>query len=217
MRQYLRPSWLLAGLVVLAACGIPSDDEPQVVPVPKDWYPVTAQEVGDDIDSTGDEFGSYVVYLLNGDQVERRLRELPSGATVKQVVESLLGPATAEDLEAGLESAIPGTTRVISVTVEDDTGVITMNLNAAFYDRIEGIQSIRATAQLVFTGLELIEGATGVLFQETGEFQILQDGNGDRPTVPADETPPPLTRADFAQFDPEILTTTEQTEAEPSL
>ena len=96
----------------------------------------------------------------------------------------------------GLESAIPEGTEIVNVQVSRNN-IVAIHLNSNFF-ALEGAQRIRATAQLVFTGLGLVTDAQGILFLLDGVAQQLPDSRGIIAEKASDGFVQPLTADDFA-------------------
>ena len=184
----------------LSACGLSSNETPSVLEVPEDVFPDGGQlpQGFNSDDSLDLDVGTTVhpVYFLLDSQIIEVKRRLLSPVFLEAPLNNLLiGPSPIE-AAAGLESAIPEGTEIVNVQVSRNN-IVTIHLNANFF-ALEGAQRIRATAQLVFTGLGLVTDAQGVLFLLDGVAQQLPDSRGIIAERASDGFVQPLTEDDFA-------------------
>lgn len=184
----------------LPACGLSSNETPSVLEVPEDVFPDGGQLPADfNPDNSLDlDVGTTVhpVYFLLDSQIIEVKRRLLSPVFLEAPLNNLLiGPSPIESA-AGLESAIPQGTEIVNVQVSRNN-IVAIHLNANFF-ALEGAQRIRATAQLVFTGLGLVTDAQGVLFLLDGVTQQLPDSRGIIAEKAPDGFVQPLTADDFA-------------------
>jgi hypothetical protein len=184
----------------LPACGLSSNETPSVLEVPEDVFPDGGQLPADfDPDNSLDlDVGTTVhpVYFLLDSQIIEVKRRLLSPVFLEAPLNNLLiGPSPIE-AATGLESAIPQGTEIVNVQVSRNN-IVAIHLNANFF-ALEGAQRIRATAQLVFTGLGLVTDAQGVLFLLDGVTQQLPDSRGIIAEKAPDGFVQPLTADDFA-------------------
>ncbi|MBV29979.1 MAG: hypothetical protein CL504_05025 [Actinobacteria bacterium] len=184
----------------LPACGLSSNETPSVLEVPEDVFPDGGQVPQDfnPDDSLDLDVGTTVhpVYFLLDSQIIEVKRRLLSPVFLEAPLNNLLiGPSPIE-AATGLESAIPEGTEIVNVQVSRNN-IVTIHLNANFF-ALEGAQRIRATAQLVFTGLGLVTDAQGVLFLLDGIAQQLPDSRGIIAEKASDGFVQPLTEDDFA-------------------
>ena len=184
----------------LPACGLSSNETPSVLEVPEDVFPDGGQLPADfDPDNSLDlDVGTTVhpVYFLLDSQIIEVKRRLLSPVFLEAPLNNLLiGPSPIE-AATGLESAIPQGTEIVNVHVSRNN-IVAIHLNANFF-ALEGAQRIRATAQLVFTGLGLVTDAQGVLFLLDGVTQQLPDSRGIIAEKAPDGFVQPLTADDFA-------------------
>lgn len=175
---------LLGGLIVstlvLASCGIPLDDEPQIIA--NEELPQSLQPGSTTTTSLPDRLSEEVIiFLVDGSAGDGRLmavvRQVPvvdSGTDVTNVVleQLLAGPTSEEQLELSLTSAIaPSGDEPISVVnlerpIEDQLVVTFSEVPV-----VEGSERTVAFAQLVYTLTEL-SGVDQVRFavrDENGE------------------------------------------------
>lgn len=196
----MKRSWFLAVLLAIAACGVQNDSDPQPLAsqdVPFDLLaPATsvgAAQAGED-DVTG------TVWLVNNDGLLARgsRRPVDPPVTVEKIVTALLQPVTDAEANAGLRSNIGSATRLLGVEGPTD-GLVSLDLSGEFLTVSRELQRL-ALAQVTFT-------VTGLNNVDRVLFKF--DGNPAEVPGAGDElTADPLTRADFAQFDPSATTTT---------
>lgn len=177
--------------LVLAACAIPTDDEPRLLAA--DITTVAAPS-----SAPADSANSASVYLGQGRSSEKLVsvrRGLDGTPTPERVLEALLAGATQADFDRGYLSNIPEASELLGTELDD--GELTIDLNEAFYTR-EGDQARNAFAQVVLTvtGLDTFT-ITRVRFQKAGEpIQAF--------TAPAGGAKDVVTRADYAALDPRV-------------
>lgn len=181
-----------------AACGVQDDGSPrelQAEDVPFDLLaPATSVAAAPNqsgVDST-------IWFVDNDGQLARARRALEPPVSADDVLGSLLDGVTDAEANNGLRSNITSDTELLGVTGPDD-GLVTVDLSGEFLNVSRESQRI-ALAQVVFTvtGLPNVDR---VLFRFDGELAEVP-GAGDELTTE------PLTRTDFAQFDPTAPTTT---------
>ena len=181
-----------AALVVLAGCGVATDDGPRALPRGDVPFELLAPSTTTVSSTTPVAVTTEVpVYLVGTGRltVVRRLVESPP--SLFRAIESLLAGPTAEEAGAGLRSAVTNQTRLLSVRVQ--SGVATIDLSGEFA-AIGGQEQILALAQLVYTATAA-QGVLGV--------RLSLDGKAVE--VPRDDgtlTQEPLGPADYAGLAP---------------
>jgi hypothetical protein len=142
-------------LVMLSACGIPEDGEPEVIA--QDQLPALLQGSGPDGVATTVATGvgeSIFVIETDPDSEEKRLSPLEvifNGApTPELMIRSLLFE---RELSSSLSNAIPTNVR-LDAPVEIDGDLATITLSEEFAD-VQGETLQLAVAQLVYTATEL--------------------------------------------------------------
>lgn len=164
---------LAAALVaVVAGCGIPVDDAPEVFSLPE----VGAD--GDDFPATG-ELAAAPLYLVGGEGLVRVTRDLPDPIDAESLVESLLSGVTEPEDRSGLSSSIPLGTELIGLDVVDR--IATVDLSADFAS-VGGQQEILAVAQIVLT-VTLLADVDGVVFELDGVRTDVPTADGALATV----------------------------------
>lgn len=143
--------------LVIAACGIPVEAEPEVVDVE------LAPPTGNETPAPG-ELAAVSLYLVRDDSLVHVTRDLPSPSSLTSIFESLLGGVTDEERQANLRTAIPPDTETISIT--EDGSVLRVDLNSEFA-AVGGEEELLAVAQIVLTATS-VEGVDQVAFQLEG-------------------------------------------------
>ena len=135
-------------------------------------------------------------YFLRGDSVAPVERQVPqTQAVARAALEELLTGTTDQEGGAGLTSAMPGGTRLLSVTVAN--GVATVDLSAEFLSG-GGTLSVRARlAQVVYT-LTQFPTVDAVTFRIEGQETTVFGGGG--VVIPS-----PVSRDEFEDLTPAIL------------
>lgn len=182
----------ILGLVVIFGCGIPADTSIGTIEPPEGFFELDPVNPIDARDCEVLAFTQHPIWVFDGDQIVELRRCLPSPVFLGKVMEALIVGVTTSEAAEGLDSAIPLDTQVIRVSIEDQ-GIVVVELNDAFYDNIEGPQRIRATAQLVFTALDLAPNTVAVQFEKDGFPRFLPDENGEVASFA-------LGSSDFASF-----------------
>ena len=192
---------VLAVVVALAvaACGVQSDRQPRALrpaEVPFDLLAPATSVASADI---GQGAGGTVWFVDNDGRLARGARRaMDPPVTAAGIIAALLDGVTEAEADAGLRSNIVAGTELLGVQGPDD-GLVTVDLSSDFLTVSREAQRL-ALAQVVFT----VTGLSNV-------DRVLFEFDGERAEVPGrgDElTNAPLTRADFAQFDPTATTTT---------
>jgi hypothetical protein len=174
-------------LAVLVACGLPSDDRPRQVAddkVPFELLGPTTTSPANTVPG-----GPTVrLFFLDGTQVQALNRSV-TNLDPQSVLNELVKGLTDTD-PAGLTTAIPRDTQIVSVATEGRTLVVTLN-NAIL--NIQGGEQKNAFGQLVYTVTDL--DFTGVRFRVTDA----SGGNEQDVSVPTDNGAKagPLDRSDF--------------------
>lgn len=155
-------------LLVLAACGMPRSAAPQAIPpssVPfglLNSHPATASP--NPVGPVGH------VYFVHNNQLVAVGRRIPGIDPPAELVRSLLdGPKTAET-SAGLSTAIPSRTGLLSLDLEGTVAIVDLTHQ---FGNVSGSDEVVAVAQIVYT-------VTTSAFIQAVEFSI----NGKRVEVP---------------------------------
>lgn len=168
---------VLASLL-LGACGVPLDAEPQpfeveLAPPPE----VDRAEPGD--------LAAVSLFLVREGQVVAVTRDLSSPADAMAVIGSLLEGTTAPEERAGLRTSIPVGTDLLTVRRENATLVLDLTRDFA---AVGGEEEILAVAQIVLTATNL-EGIESVAFELEGVPTDVPLANGalsEEPVAAAD-------------------------------
>lgn len=141
-----------------AACGIPTDDEPQPLADETPSSPALdpAPEFGDTI---------AIVYLVSDDQLVRSERAIDGGKTPETVLGLLLLQTTEEEQADGLQTLIPQGTAALSVTHEGE-GTWAVDMSSE-WGELNDPAALYAYGQVVLTLTELA-GVEAVRFSIDG-------------------------------------------------
>ncbi|MBX3286865.1 MAG: GerMN domain-containing protein [Actinobacteria bacterium] len=168
-----------AAAVGAASCGVPLDDEPQVVTgatQPPEATPTTSAS------PTAQEVSAY--YLV-GDTLEVTRYRVDGEPTLEAALQFLLEvPPTGE-----AKTRIPPGTSLRSVKVVGD--LATIDLTPEIVNDTSGATQKQAFAQLAFTALAS-EGVTQVRFLVDGKPVEVPTDRANQGTITADDYDPPL-------------------------
>lgn len=197
MRRLLAAA--LLALMLCASCGVQDDANPRPLApedVPFDLL-APATSVADP--ETGQGPSRAVWFVDNEGLLSRGDRPLEPPVTVEAILTALLEGVSDAEAANGLRSNIASGTRLRSVEGPVN-GLVTVDLSGEILTVSRELQRL-AIAQVVFTvtGLPNVDR---VLFKFDGVGPAEVPGAGD------ELTSAPLTRRDFAQFDPAATTTT---------
>jgi spore germination protein GerM len=193
VRRLLALVLSLAGIALLAGCGVQGDGAPRALApdvVPEELLAPSTSVPQPDRPATG---APATVYLVdNKDKLRPAARMLDKPALIVNVLDSLFRGATDQEAAQGLRSEVPAGTHVNGID-RLDRDVITVDLSKEFAETTADGELL-AQAQIVYTVSQL-PNVRGVLF--------LVDG---RPREGADDdaklTSSPLTVDDFRDFAP---------------
>jgi hypothetical protein len=178
---------VVVALVALAACGIPNDDGPRQIADDKVPFgllgPTTTTAA-----STVPGGPAVRLYFLDGTQVHPVTRSVPNRDPMSVLNELVKGLTDTDP--AGITTAIPKDTQVVSVTVNGSTLIVTLN-NAIL--NIAGAEQKNAFGQFVYTVTDL--AFSGVRFRVTDA----SGGNDQDVPTPTDNGAKagPVDRSDF--------------------
>jgi spore germination protein GerM len=172
-----------AGLLGLAACGVPIDQEPRAIsqttiaPAATVTVPTTVSPGG----------ASVAVYFLNSNALQAQEYPVEGEVTLGKALDFVLATPP-DDTSPALHTSVPPDTRLRGVEVAD--GLATIDLTSEIND-IGGSTQKQAFAQIVFTALG---------FDEVQEVRFLIDGrpidaptdDGNLSVVSAENYDPPL-------------------------
>ena len=132
---------LLLALLVVVGCGIPIDNEPEVVDIDLPDPPDQPTEAPGDL-------AAVTLYLVKGESLIRVTRDLPVPATLDMILDSLVSGITEPERVSSLRSAVPPDTRLIDLEMDGD--IARINLSREFA-AVGGDEEILAVAQIVLT------------------------------------------------------------------
>ena len=133
--------------LLLAACGIPLDVQPEAIDVEAVVSPENGGPVLGNLSSVS-------MYFVRDEVLVPVTRDLPSPPSPEVVLGSLLGGVTEPEQRANLRTAIPPGTTEIDITA--DGRVLLVDLSQEFAS-VGGEEEILAVAQIVLTATS-IEG-----------------------------------------------------------
>lgn len=139
--------------LLVAACGIPVEAEPEIVDVE------LAPPAGNETPAPG-ELAAVSLYLVRDEALVHVTRDLRSPPSLTSIFGSLLSDVTPEERQANLRTAIPPGTEIISIT--EDGSVLRVDLNSEFA-AVGGEEELLAVAQIVMTATS-VEGVDRVAF-----------------------------------------------------
>ena len=163
----------LLGSLVIASCGIGSDDAPRGID------PATQQELALPANAgAGAATGSARIYLLTGSTNDAGSRLVAVARDVAETPDGLLtalfeGPNSAERSN-DLRSALPATAKLVSAQVL--SGLVVVDVSSDLQELSSDVL-IDAVAQIVFTAAET--GVTSVRIEIDGEPRQWPDGTGE--------------------------------------
>lgn len=179
-----RPTVLLAALIVLAGCGVPSEDTPrQISPPPQPYRGVTS--VSPSQTTTG-TVAQPLCFTRDGALVAV-VRWVPAVRTIDTAVSDLLAGPTEAEHATGLGSAFTGLDVVVGVRLADETATVDLDGDLAGAGRND---QVLAFGQLVCT-LAARADVARVAFERDGRPVSVPRADGSL-------SPGPLTIADYA-------------------
>jgi hypothetical protein len=186
MRRFFA-SVAVAGVVVGSAtgCGVPSDSRPQAVDATAVPFGLLdTRPAGASPEPSGP---AALIYLMDGQVLRPVPRRVPGVNRPAALVRDLLGGPSPSEAAAGLASAVPSRTRLLSLDVFGTT--VTLDLSKEFGD-VSGRDQVNAVAQLVYTVTQSPR-IDSVKLAVDGKPIEVPDGTGSL-------TLDPVSRADFA-------------------
>jgi hypothetical protein len=171
------------GVLFLAGCGIPLDDEPRAVNPPHGPYAVLGSSPPG-TDTSGPV--QWTLYLVRDGLIVPIHRTAEAMPDIGALIEGLQNGPTEAERTGGVGSALPGTVRIEGVRAENGLVVVTV---AARPEGAGRTDEVLAYGQIVCS-LDARPEVTGVVFEL----------NGQRVEVPRSDgslTRSPLTTADY--------------------
>jgi spore germination protein GerM len=168
-----RAALAVASLVVLSACGVRPDAQPHDVPE-DNRVDLSGPSIGTDAS------GAERIYLVEPGE-DQLLRSVPRQASsAQELMETLMLGANDAELDQEYSSAIPATTRLLSV--REQTPFLYVDVTDELTDLSSpGLQ--QALAQIVYTGSEL-DGVDRVQITVNGEIIAWPKANLESSTEP---------------------------------
>lgn len=195
--------------LVLSGCGVQHDEQARTLPTDKVPFGLLATSTTTTTAPAATEVPAVPtpVYLVDNEtgrlvEVQRSVAEPYS---VRSALKELLEGPTDEELARGLRSNIASATELLGI-IGPENGVVTIDLSDLTGTAGEGQRL--ALAQIVFT-VTAAPQVDRVLFRFKGEPSEVPNGAGE-------STGAPLSRADFATFDPDATTTSAAAPPPPS-
>ena len=179
---------VMAALALMAAlatgCAIPTQSAPSTMAPSKVPFDLLNPHPPSTTTTTQPKPSSYVavqVFFLDAsDALTAVQRFVAAPAPLTAVLSALLeGPSSSDP--PGTATAIPSNVRVLSVTTQ--TGIVTVNMNAAF-GAITGNSIEEAVGQIVATVVTEEGATTGVLFEINGQRTSVPIANGSQVSGP---------------------------------
>lgn len=144
-------------LVLVSACGVPIEAEPEVIAFEVDPPPEIEEPAPEDLASVS-------IYLVREDQLIHATRDLPTPTPPDVILASLFGSVTDPEQRADLRTSIPPGSEILDVIQEGS--VLRLNLSRDFA-AVGGEEEIQAVAQIVLTATS-IDGIELVAFELEG-------------------------------------------------
>lgn len=172
----------LAGLLV-AACGVSTEDEARSIP--SDKIPTGLQPVDPSATTVVTPRESLILWFVSDQRLVSVSHRVPSPVTASTAVAELSAGPTETEQGRGLRSAIPGSDVVIGVTVAG--GVATVELSPDF-SQVPAADQVYAVGQLVLTLTDLRGvGRVGFVVAEADIAVPLPSGEAAQGTVSRDD------------------------------
>lgn len=173
---------LLALALLLAGCGVGTDNGPRALPTSQVPFHLLAP--AGSTTSTAPTGVQETVYFLNGNQLVPVARFVPAPPRLRSVLQVLLQGPNSSELGAGLSTDIASQIEVLGDTVSG--GIATLDFNQPLAG---GTQQVPALGQVVWTATGQ-PGVHGVRFEIAGTPTAV-------PTATSAQQPGPVTRADY--------------------
>lgn len=148
---------IFGGVILLMACGIPIESEPEAIEMDVETFP---EEHG----LEPGERAAASIYLVRDEALVHVTRDLPTPSSPEIIFDSLLDGVTDPEELANLRTAIPPGTSTLGVRTEGAT--LAVDLSHEFVS-VGGEEEVLAVAQIVLTATR-IEGVDLVAFLVEG-------------------------------------------------
>lgn len=169
---------LAGALALTAGCGVPIDKGPTTLSrnsVPFGLLDPSAPSTTTTTPAPSPPEVTVPIFLLNANgHLASVSRDVPSPATLSTILAALVAGPTASESTAGLQSAVPAQTVVLSATITGQTA--TVNL-AGTFGQLVGQNEIDAVAQVVYTATS-VTGVSAVTFELSGQAVDVPDSSG---------------------------------------
>lgn len=176
----------LLAAIVLAGCGVPTDERPRDIASRRVPFELLAPSSTTSTTAAPVISTVVPVYMVVNEKVVPLPREVLAPAVLTRLLAALLKGPTVEESDSGLRTAIPNDTRLLSARL--DGSIATIDLSGELL-AVSGQEQILALAQIVFTATEL-PGVAGVRF-------ALDDKPIEVPRADGTLTSDPLRRSDY--------------------
>lgn len=145
-------AFVVAGSMLAGACGLQAEGAPRAVSVEVRDGGLAVGAGGADTSAPAVEIPASVYVVTEAGRLRATTRDVPTSRDpsvhLAAVVEVLVAGPTAGEATTGLRSAVPSTTEVLAVEVDD--GTATVDLSPGFAS-IGGRRELLAVGQLVLT------------------------------------------------------------------
>jgi spore germination protein GerM len=175
-RRFAAVLVVVAG-AALAACGVPTTGAPSAIPKSQVPAALLAEAPPPTTTTTSPKLNLVpaTIYFYDGSSLQPVSRDIEFPATLLDVLHDLTQGPTGAEMQSGLTTAIPTTTRVLSAVSAN--GQATVNFNAAF-GQITGPAQVQAVTQVVLTVVGQVGASTGVRFEIEGQPTEVPDASG---------------------------------------
>jgi hypothetical protein len=186
--------WLLVTLLLLGACAVPTDSQPDTVALDPDFAellepaPTTLATTPTTLEPTR----NVSFYFVVDDMLSPT--NTPIAVSRAESLTAVLNELVAGTRLENHRNAIPGAVVVASTTIDSDRRVATIELaDNTLFTAVEGTERLRAIAQFVFTATGNRFGVDSVLFQIEGNIRSVPTGGGS-------DKSEPVGRCDYERF-----------------
>jgi len=167
---------LLAGLLLLAACGVPQEEEPRALDRDAAPFRVFERDVAPQVQGDLD----VRLYFVRGERLEPVVRSVDAPGSPRQVLDALFTGLTEEERSTGLSSSIPSTVSIVQVELRERIAVVTL-------DGLNEQAQVLLFAQIVAT-LDDRPEIDGVRFRTTDRDLAVPRGDSSLTDAPVDRS-----------------------------